>query len=59
MFGYLAEEVIGKPVMILIPPERHDEEPVILERIRRGERVEWLGCFQGLHVDPTRALLGS
>jgi PAS domain S-box-containing protein len=40
MFGYLAEEVIGKPVMILIPPERHNEEPVILERIRRGERVE-------------------
>jgi PAS domain S-box-containing protein len=40
IFGYLAEEVVGKPVTILIPPERHDEEPTILERIRRGERVE-------------------
>src|SRR5262249_54378778 len=40
IFGYLAEEVIGKPVLILIPPERHDEEPNILERIRRGERID-------------------
>jgi PAS domain S-box-containing protein len=38
--GYLAEEVIGKPITILIPADRHDEEPKILERIRRGERVE-------------------
>src|SRR5262245_48020791 len=40
IFGYLVEEVIGKPITILIPPDRHDEEPAILERIRRGERVE-------------------
>ena len=40
LFGYTAEEVVGKPITILIPPERHDEEPAILERIRRGERVE-------------------
>lgn len=40
LFGYLAEEVIGKPVTILIPPERHDEDAAILERIRRGEYVE-------------------
>jgi PAS domain S-box-containing protein len=40
IFGYLAEEVIGKPVTILIPPECQDEEPTILERIRRGERVK-------------------
>jgi PAS domain S-box-containing protein len=40
IFGYLAEEVIGKPVTILIPPDRHDEEPTILERLRRGERVD-------------------
>jgi len=40
IYGYLAEEIIGKPILILIPPERHDEEPKIIERIRRGERVD-------------------
>jgi len=40
IFGYVAEEVIGKPITILIPPDRQDEEPGILERIRRGQRVE-------------------
>jgi PAS domain S-box-containing protein len=40
LFGYPAEEVIGKPITILIPLDRRDEEPAILERIRRGERVE-------------------
>jgi PAS domain S-box-containing protein len=40
IFGYTAEEVVGKPVTILIPPDRQEEEPAILERIRRGERVE-------------------
>ena len=40
LFGYKAEEVVGKAVTILIPPGRHDEEPGILDRIRRGERVD-------------------
>ena len=40
IFGYTAEEVVGKPVTILIPPDRQDEEPAILARIRRGERVD-------------------
>ncbi|HET9234220.1 MAG TPA: PAS domain S-box protein, partial [Candidatus Eisenbacteria bacterium] len=39
-FGYRAEEAIGRSIMILIPEERHDEERVILERIRRGQRIE-------------------
>ncbi len=40
LFGYSSEEVVGKSITILIPPELEDEEPRILERIRRGERVE-------------------
>jgi PAS domain S-box-containing protein len=40
LFGYTAEEAVGKPVTILIPTDRHDEERVILERVRRGESVE-------------------
>ena len=40
LFGYTAEETIGKPVTLLIPTDRHDEEPAILDRIRLGERVE-------------------
>jgi PAS domain S-box-containing protein len=40
IFGYTAPEVIGKSVTILIPPERQDEEPTILARLRRGERID-------------------
>src|SRR5688572_11965070 len=40
IFGYTEAETIGKPVTILIPPERLDEEPKILARLRRGERVD-------------------
>jgi PAS domain S-box-containing protein len=40
IFGYLAEEVIGKPITILIPPDFAKEEEAIIERIRRGQRVE-------------------
>ena len=40
LFGYTAEEVIGKPITILIPEDRMDEEPEILGRMRRGERVD-------------------
>lgn len=40
IFGYTAEEMIGQPIVILIPPERPDEEPAILDRLRRGERID-------------------
>lgn len=40
LFGYTAQEAIGQPVIMLMPPERVDEEPGIIERIRRGERIE-------------------
>ena len=40
LFGYTAEEAVGKPVTILIPPDQQNEEGMFLERIRRGERIE-------------------
>jgi len=41
IFGYTAEEAIGQPVAkLLIPADRQDEEPAILGRLRRGERVD-------------------
>ena len=40
LFGYPAAEVIGRPVTILIPPDRLEEEPQILARLRKGERVD-------------------
>jgi PAS domain S-box-containing protein len=40
IFGYTPAELIGQPVLILIPPERHQEEAHILARVRAGERVE-------------------
>jgi PAS domain S-box-containing protein len=40
LFGYTSAEVVGKPITILIPPNRQCEEPKILTRIRRGERVD-------------------
>jgi PAS domain S-box-containing protein len=40
LFGHTAEEAIGQSIMILIPEDRHDEEEMILGRMRRGERIE-------------------
>jgi two-component system, chemotaxis family, CheB/CheR fusion protein len=40
LFGYRADEVIGKSIMILIPPDLRDEEPQILKRLRSGERID-------------------
>ncbi|HJU27067.1 MAG TPA: PAS domain S-box protein, partial [Rhodanobacteraceae bacterium] len=40
MFGFSAEEAVGQPITILIPPDRLDEETRILERLGRGETVD-------------------
>ncbi len=40
IFGYSAEEAVGRPITMLIPPELVDEEGRILERLRRGERID-------------------
>jgi PAS domain S-box-containing protein len=40
IFGYTPEEVIGRSITMLIPPDRLDEEPAILARLRAGQRVD-------------------
>jgi PAS domain S-box-containing protein len=39
LFGYSADEIIGKPIAILVPPDRHNEELAIIQRLRHGERI--------------------
>ena len=40
MFGYRADEAVGRPITLVIPPERMHEEQWILNRLRRGERID-------------------
>ena len=68
IFGYTAEEAIGRSVTMLIPEDHLDEEPAILGRIRRGERIEHYETIRmrkdgsllniSLTVSPIRALDG-
>ncbi|HVS92178.1 MAG TPA: PAS domain S-box protein [Mucilaginibacter sp.] len=40
IFGYTEKEMVGQSILKIIPPDRVDEEPRILERLRKGERVD-------------------
>ncbi len=40
LYGYSAQEIKGRPISLVIPPDRAHELPLIYERIRRGERVQ-------------------
>jgi PAS domain S-box-containing protein len=40
MYGYSAQEIVGQPVTLLFPSDRRNEFTEIMERIRRGERVD-------------------
>ena len=69
LFGYTAEEVVGKSVTRLFPADLRDEERAILERIGRGEQVETydtVRCHKdgslvdiSLTVSPLRNALGK
>jgi len=47
MYGYAATEIIGRPISVLCPKDRPDEIPSILDRIRRGEHVDY---FESVRV---------
>lgn len=40
VYGYTASEMIGKPMLHLVPPDKPNEEEAILDRMRRGERID-------------------
>ncbi|MGP8104990.1 MAG: sensor histidine kinase [Desulfobaccales bacterium] len=40
IYGYIAQEVLGQSISILVPPDRQDEVPKLLQKISRGERVD-------------------
>ncbi len=40
IFGYSAEEMVGTPMLRLLPADRLEEEAVILDRVQRGESIE-------------------
>ncbi len=42
LFGYTREEAVGQSIYLTVPPDRKAEEDSILERLRRGERIERL-----------------
>jgi PAS domain S-box-containing protein len=54
MFGYTAEEAIGRHITLIIPADRRDEEIKILDRLRRGERIDH---FETIRVRKDGALL--
>jgi PAS domain S-box-containing protein len=47
IYGYTAQEMIGRPISVLAPNERVDEVPAILDKIRLGERVDY---FESVRV---------
>ena len=69
MFGYEAAEIIGQPITRLFPPELVEEEERILERLRRGERIERYETVRmtrdgrhldvGLTISPVRDVAGK
>ena len=69
MFEYSSTEMIGQTIYKIIPPDRQDEEPRILERLKKGERVEHFETKRltksgrlldvSITVSPVRDLLGT
>jgi PAS domain S-box-containing protein/excisionase family DNA binding protein len=69
IFGYTPDEAIGSSIFMIVPPDRHDEEVSILQRLRRGERIDHFQTERltrdgrridiALTVSPIRDALGN
>src|ERR1700746_293634 len=69
IFGYTAEEAIGRPITLVIPLDRRQEEVEILAKLRRGERVDHFETVRirkdgtllniSLTISPVRDLNGN
>jgi PAS domain S-box-containing protein len=55
LYGYSALEMMGRPMSLLLPPDRSDEETLILKRLAKGERVDHFEtvrlCKDGREID--------
>src|SRR5205085_9387787 len=40
LYGYSVAEALGRPLDLIMPPDHRDELPAILDRLRRGERIQ-------------------
>jgi protein-histidine pros-kinase len=54
LYGYSAEEVVGQPISLIIPPDRKGEEFLILDRVLRGEQLE---SYETQRVNKTGKIL--
>ena len=54
IYGYTAQEMIGRPISLLAPKDREDEIPAILQKIRNGQRVEY---FESVRITKDRRAL--
>jgi len=54
MFGYAPEEAIGESILLLLPTDRAHEESTILNKLRRGERIEH---FETVRITKSRQLI--
>lgn len=73
LFGWKAEEIVGKSVLTIIPPELQHEEPEILRRLRSGNRIDhyetqrmtkdgeriWVSLTISPIYDPTGRIIGA
>jgi PAS domain S-box-containing protein len=69
IFGYTADEMVGRSIRCIIPPDRQDEEDEVLARIRRGESIDHYETIRmrkdgtlidvSLSVSPVRAPTGA